>query len=86
MDAGLPKGCLNILHVERGETPGVTKGLIEDKRIRHVNFVSVEGGGFFTPVSLRFHFRIWLNVWHHRTAPGSKRKIDLLTLRIPHFV
>ena len=40
-DAGLPAGCLNILHAGRTNAPGVTKRLIEDSRVRHVNFVSV---------------------------------------------
>lgn len=39
-DAGLPAGCLNIVHADRDRAPGIIKQLIEDERVRHVNFVS----------------------------------------------
>lgn len=38
--AGLPRGCLNILHVGRADAPEATRALIEDFGIRHVSFVS----------------------------------------------
>jgi acyl-CoA reductase-like NAD-dependent aldehyde dehydrogenase len=40
-DAGLPAGCLNIVHADRDRAPSITKQLIEDERVRHVNFVSL---------------------------------------------
>jgi acyl-CoA reductase-like NAD-dependent aldehyde dehydrogenase len=45
-DAGLPAGCLNIIHAGRDRAPGVTKHLIEDERVRHVNFVSPAATSF----------------------------------------
>ncbi len=40
-EAGLPPGCLNIVHTKREDAPDMTKQLIYDKRIRHVSFVSM---------------------------------------------
>lgn len=37
-EAGLPDGCLNIVHTSRGNAPAVTERLIADDRIRHVSF------------------------------------------------
>lgn len=37
-EAGLPDGCLNILHSSRENAPSVTQKLIADDRVRHVSF------------------------------------------------
>lgn len=37
-EAGLPDGCLNIVHTSRERAPTVTQRLIADDRIRHVSF------------------------------------------------
>ncbi|KAG7530447.1 hypothetical protein FFLO_05046 [Filobasidium floriforme] len=44
-DAGLPAGCLNIVHADRDRAPGITKQLIEDDRVRHVNFTGSSAVG-----------------------------------------
>jgi len=38
LDAGLPKGVLNVVHVSTQDAPAVTKALIEEEAIRKVNF------------------------------------------------
>ncbi|SNX85681.1 related to aldehyde dehydrogenase [Melanopsichium pennsylvanicum] len=38
IDAGLPKGVLNVVHVDPNHAPQVTEALIGDRRIRKVNF------------------------------------------------
>ncbi|CAI7610107.1 unnamed protein product [Penicillium bialowiezense] len=37
-DAGLPDGCLNIIHCEAGDAPGVVNAMIEHEAVRKVNF------------------------------------------------
>jgi acyl-CoA reductase-like NAD-dependent aldehyde dehydrogenase len=38
LDAGLPEGVLNVVHVSTQDAPAVTKALIEEEAVRKINF------------------------------------------------
>lgn len=44
-DAGLPDGCVNIIHSSRDSAPSVVEKLIADDRVRHVSFTGSSNVG-----------------------------------------
>ncbi|TIA87110.1 hypothetical protein E3P99_03382 [Wallemia hederae] len=44
-EAGLPDGCLNIIHSSRESAPSVVEKMIADERIRHVSFTGSSNVG-----------------------------------------